>query len=154
MSFRWKKASFISALILGLSFSQTFAQTSTSPSPKPLAGPGMMKPPCENMMNQLGLTADQKQKIDAIMQASKAQADPIMQSMREKKTALMQYLFTPQATKEQALCKAKEISDLKYQLEGVFIDGILKAKCILTPAQQQKFLQLHQRKMMEMGPKP
>jgi len=160
MSFDWKKISFVSALILSMSFSQAFAQSSSSSASSGASKsttsntrPEIMRKGSEDMMKNLGLTTEQKQKIDAIMQASKTQADPIMQSIREKKSALMQYLFTSQATKEEALCKAKEITDLKYQLEGIWIDSILKAKCILTTEQQQKFLELHQKRMMQFGKK-
>jgi|GEM_PF-2725161 len=146
MYFQLKKAAFITALILTLFSFPSFAVEGQSPT---MDRPDMMKHHYESMMKELGVTPEQKQKLDAIMQESRTQADPLIKSMREKKRALMQYILTPQATKEQALCQAKEITDMKYQLEQIFINGMFKAKCILTPEQQQKFAELHQKKMMQ-----
>ncbi|MDD3012262.1 MAG: periplasmic heavy metal sensor [Candidatus Gastranaerophilales bacterium] len=148
MDIQWKKITFITALILTLFSFPSWAVEGQYPKQcKP--GTEMMKQHYESMLKELGVTADQKQKLDAIMQESRIQAEPVRKCMWEKKQALMQYIFSSQATKEQALCKAKEITDTKYQLEEIFINGMFKAKCILTPEQQQKFIELHQKKMMK-----
>jgi len=146
----WKKFTLITALVFALSSSSVFAAGGQDmKSGKPPCPPEMMKQHYESMMKELGVTTEQKQKLDAIMQESRTQAEPVAKCMWEKKKALMQYIFSSQATKEQALCKAKEITDTKYQLEEIFINGMFKAKCVLTPEQQQKFVELHQKKMME-----
>lgn len=148
MVIQWKKLTFISALILSLSSMSAFAQN-VQPQPMPPKS-DMMKQHYQNVVKELGLTADQKQKLDVIMQETRTQADPISRSIMEKRRALNQYIFSPQATKEQALTQARDISNLRYQLEETKINAMFKAKCVLTPAQQQKFAELHQRKMMEL----
>jgi Spy/CpxP family protein refolding chaperone len=153
MSIQWKKTALITTMIFTLSSFSAFAQQ--GPGMKSgMRSPEMMKQRCETMMKELGVTPEQKQKLDAIMQESMTQAEPVMKSIREKKKALMQYMMTSQATKEQALCMAKEINDLKYQLEQIRINSMFEAKCVLTPEQQQKFIELHQKKMMKFKQKP
>jgi Spy/CpxP family protein refolding chaperone len=147
MKNNWTKLALISALILNFMSLPAFAAEGQTVKSRGLASESM-KMHCETMMKELGITDEQKQKLDLIMSETKTQADPVAKCMMEKKKALMQYIFSSQANKEQAMCKAKEIADLKYQLEGIMINGMFQAKCILTPAQQQKFVELYQNRMM------
>jgi Spy/CpxP family protein refolding chaperone len=108
-----------------------------------------MKQKMDAMFTEIGVDCNQKQQIDAIMQNSRAQSKPIRKCMREKKKALMQYIMTPQATKEQALCLESEISQLHSQLHTIHINTMFEIKKILTPCQQQKMCDYHQKHMAE-----
>ena len=103
----------------------------------------------DDLLTQAGVTPDQKQKIDAIWQQSRTQAEPIKTCLHEKMKALFDYISCPQANKDQALAQAKAISDLKLQLETIRINAMFQAKCILTSDQQQKLSQLIKEKMQK-----
>lgn len=147
MKSNFTRAAIISALIINLFSSSVFAAEGQTMRSRGFMTEAM-KMHSETMSTELGLTQEQKQKIDQVMNDTKTQAEPIVKCMCEKRKALIQSIFCSQITKEQALCKAKEIAELKYQLEGIMIDGLMQAKCVLTPVQQQKFVELYQNKMM------
>ena len=116
---------------------------------KCMSGHHKMHEKFESMLTQAGVTPDQKQKLDAIWQQAKTQADPIRTSLFEKKKALFEYISCPQATKEQALSQAQAISQLQLQLETIRINSMFQAKCVLTPDQQQKLSQLIKTEMQK-----
>ena len=108
-----------------------------------------MKKKIDAMFTEIGVNCEQKQKIDAIMQDSKTKEKALHQCMHEKKKALGQYMMTPQATKEQALCLANGIDELHKQMHEIHINTFFEMKQVLTPAQQQKMAEYHQKHMAE-----
>jgi len=108
-----------------------------------------MKKEMDKMFAEIGVNCEQKKQIDCIMQNSKAQSRPIRKCMREKKKALMQYMMTPQATQEQALCMENEISEMHKQIHAIRINTFFEMKKVLTPCQQQKMADYHQKHMAE-----
>lgn len=147
MKHNFTKAALISALIINLFTNSVFAAEGQTGRTRGTL-PESMNIRTETMATELGLTQEQKQRLDQVMNDTRTQAEPIIKCMCEKRKALIQSIFCSQTTKDQALCKAKEIAELKYQLEGIMIDGLMQAKCVLTPTQQQKFVELYQNKML------
>lgn len=111
--------------------------------------PKEMKQKMDNMMKEIGITPEQKQKLDAIKEESRSKSEPVLKCLMEKKRAQMQYLMTPQANKDQALAQEKEISRLQEQLAEIRINSIFEMKNVLTPEQQQKFAEIQQKRMKE-----
>lgn len=108
-----------------------------------------MKQKMDKMFTEIGVDCNQKQKIDAIIQASKVKQEAIHKCMHEQKKALFQYMMTPNATKEQALCLENGISKLHEQSHELRINTFFEMKKVLTPCQQQKMAEYHQKHMAE-----
>lgn len=108
-----------------------------------------MKAKMDKMFEKIGVNPCQKQKIDSIFEASKATAEPILKCKMEKKKALMQYLTSPQATKEQAMAMEQEITCIHEKLAEIHINTMFEIRQILTPEQLQKMAKYHQEHMDE-----
>lgn len=107
--------------------------------------PQEMKQRMDEIFAEIGVSIEQRQKIDTIMQDSRTKEQLVHKCMHEKKKTLMQYLTDSQATKAQALIYTKEISCLHNQLSEIRIDSIFEVKKILTPQQQQKMAEYHKK---------
>lgn len=103
----------------------------------------------DKFLTEIGVTADQKKRMEAIHNDTKAQMKPLITSMFEQRKALMQYMATPAATEDQALAKEQAIEDIQGKMAQVRIQSMFKMKSVLTPEQQQKIAARMQQKMQE-----
>jgi Spy/CpxP family protein refolding chaperone len=103
----------------------------------------------DQLLDQVNLSAEQKQKVEALRKVDQAQVEPLMKTMFTKHHEFMEYLLNPTATKEKSEQKQAELSQLHQQLEQHHMDFIFKLKELLTPEQQQKLSTLHHEKMRQ-----
>jgi protein CpxP len=98
------------------------------------------------MFEQLNLTAEQKQELQASRQAQRAQREATMSSLKEKRKILQDALKSPMVTRAGAQAIADEIKALQAKQGDLRLDGIFAAKEILTPEQFAKFQQIKEEK--------
>lgn len=153
MEINWKKYIFSSILattfLFNVAYLPTFAYCADGGYAVDEPCHCHMKKRMDAMFTEIGINCQQKQQIDCIIQASKEKEDTLRKCKHEKKQALWQYMMTSQATKEQALCMENEISELHKQLHELRINTFFDIKNILTPCQQQKMHEYHQKHKAE-----
>lgn len=92
----------------------------------------------KQFLDEINATPDQRQQIEATNKNFESQVDPIRTELQQKRKALMEYLATPDATKEEALKQQAAIDDLKARQSQLMIDHTFNKKALLNPDQQQK----------------
>jgi len=105
-------------------------------------GPGQQQGHRSGMMEQLGLSAEQKQKVKALMLEGKTQSQTLSQQVQTKRQALMQYLKSSNASESKARAMNAEINDLQKQLSDLRLKTWFGMRSILTPEQLQKLSQM------------
>lgn len=104
-------------------------------------GPGMaagQDQQMDRLFNQLGLTDDQKAQIKAIRHKNMEANKPLRESLRTKHQELFALLKKPEANKDQAIAKQREINGLMNQLAESRINAWFEARAVLTPDQLKK----------------
>lgn len=119
--------------------------TTNRPMMRPRAGMGMMRDGwgmsdmMSRMKTELGLTADQSTKLDAIhkdfMNSTQSARDDIM--AKKKQMMDMWMSDSPDASAIKDL--ASQMETLKMQVRNSAIDHIIQARSVLTPDQRTKF---------------
>lgn len=93
------------------------------------------------MFDKLNLSADQKQKMQAVRDRYKDQISQRMQAVRQARQEL-QTMMSGTATASQIRDKNTQISGLKKQLDDVRLESTLAMREILTPAQRTQLAEL------------
>jgi Spy/CpxP family protein refolding chaperone len=96
----------------------------------------------EQIMSQLGLTAEQQSQLKALREQGKNEAKERYQQLRVKRHNLMTYLKSPKATEERALQLQNEVNALQNQMSAQRIHTWFQMRKILTPEQLQKLERL------------
>jgi Spy/CpxP family protein refolding chaperone len=96
-------------------------------------------------MQEMGFTQEQMDQIKAIQQKAHSQAQPLKQTLEQKRKEMMEYVSSPGATEAQALSKQREFAQLQNQLSELRIKTWFKMKDVMSPEQLQRYTQLHQR---------
>lgn len=94
------------------------------------------------MMQQLGLSQQQSQKIKALMQQGRTQSQALHQQLKTKRQALMQYLQSPDANESKARSLNAEINDIQRQLSELRLKTWFGMRAQMTPEQIQKMNQM------------
>jgi Spy/CpxP family protein refolding chaperone len=139
-----RRVSIVSVLVLSLGgavalasqnplFPQAVAQNPGEPSH---AGRGQPK-----LMDQLNLTADQKQKLQAIRSQYKDQISQRKQAVRQASQELRD-LMAGTASADQIRTKHQQLQQLRQQLEEVTFESTLASREVLTPDQRKQLAQL------------
>ncbi|MBE9185722.1 Spy/CpxP family protein refolding chaperone [Microcoleus sp. LEGE 07076] len=111
------------------------------------------------MFEKLNLSADQKQKMQAVRDRYKDQISQRMQAVRQARQEL-QTMMSGTATASQIRDKNTQITALKKQLDDVRLESTLAMREILTPAQRTQLAELMKQRReaaknrMQNGSKP
>jgi periplasmic protein CpxP/Spy len=97
------------------------------------------------LFEQLNLSADQKQKMQAVRDRYKDQISQRMQAMRQARQEL-ETLMAGTANTSQIRDKHRQIMGLRQQLEEVRFESMLAMREILTSEQRSKLAQLMQQR--------
>jgi len=103
------------------------------------------------MMQQMGLTSEQAEKMKALREQGKAQSQALQQQLKTKRQAMMQYMQSPDATEAQARRMHNELNDLQRQMGEQRIKSWFQMRTFLTPEQMQKMQQMRQQRMQHGG---
>ena len=111
------------------------------------------------MFDRLNLTADQKQKMQAIRDRYKDQVSQRMQAVRQARQEL-ETMMAGTANASQMREKHRQIIGLRQQLEEVQFESTLAMREVLTPEQRSQLAQMMQQRRqtaknrMQNGQKP
>jgi Spy/CpxP family protein refolding chaperone len=97
------------------------------------------------MFDQLNLSADQKQKMQAISDRYKDQISQRMQAVRQARQELAT-MMTGTATASEMREKHRQIIGLRQQLEDVQFESTLAMREVLTPEQRSQLAQMMQQR--------
>ena len=158
-----RRISAIAVLILTLG-STTAAIAVPSPIASPQTAPQNKAPNRlsgkeSGVFDQLNLSADQKQKIQAVRDKYKGQITQRMEAVRQARQEL-KTMMAGTASANQIRDKNTQITGLKKQLDDVQLESTLAIREILTPAQRTKLSELMKQRQeaaknrMKNSPKP
>jgi periplasmic protein CpxP/Spy len=111
------------------------------------------------MFEQLNLSADQKQKMQAVRDRYKDQVSQRMQAVRQARQEL-ETMMAGTASASQMREKHRQIIGLRQQLEEVQFESTLAMREVLTPEQRSQLAQMMQQRRqtaknrMQNAPKP
>jgi Spy/CpxP family protein refolding chaperone len=91
------------------------------------------------LADQLGLSADQKVRIQALFDSMKAEAVPLGAKLLEQEAALDQQLASRSVTPERLKAATKAIGVTQGELRDTHLKYHLRTAQILTPNQMQKY---------------
>jgi periplasmic protein CpxP/Spy len=97
------------------------------------------------MFEKLNLSAEQKQKIQAVRDRYKDQISQRMQAVRQGRQEL-QTMMSGTANTSQIREKHRQIMGLRQQLEEVQFESTLSMREVLTPEQRSQLAQLMQQR--------
>lgn len=113
-------------------------------------GPGgQMRGPGQ-MMSQLNLSKEQREKMQALMQKNRGAGQESRQALMQKREQLRTMMQSGSGSKEQAKALLGEINKLQSAQMSHRIDMMYEMKSILTPEQFQKFQATMQQKRGQM----
>lgn len=101
----------------------------------------------DRLFDELNLTADQKQKIQAIRKRNMEAAKPIRESLRTKRQELHTLIKKSDTTRDQAIAKHREIHALGNQLAEARLNAWFEARAVLTPDQLKALETVQPRRM-------
>jgi Spy/CpxP family protein refolding chaperone len=103
------------------------------------------RPQRDRWMDRLNLTAEQKQKIQAIHNQYKDQISQQQQALRQQSQQLRD-LMAGTASADQIRSKHQEIETLQPQLARSRFESMLAVREVLTPDQRRQFAEIMQQK--------
>jgi Spy/CpxP family protein refolding chaperone len=91
---------------------------------------------CKKIINELGLTADQKKKVDDILTKNQDERKKLMDSFREAKKQFLSTVVSAKEFDEAAFRKGfQQVSSIKENLAVLRAKMIPELKAVLTPEQ-------------------
>ncbi len=96
------------------------------------------------MMQQLGLTQEQAEKLRAIKEQGRAQSKALHQQLRSKRQALMQYIQSSNANESKAMAMQTELNRLQGEMSALRLKTFFQMRAMMTPEQMQKMQQMKQ----------
>ncbi|MBD1880306.1 MULTISPECIES: Spy/CpxP family protein refolding chaperone [unclassified Coleofasciculus] len=122
--------------------SQTIAQN--SPGARPQRGNK------DGLLQQLNLTPQQMQQMQAIRQKYRTQIAPRQQTLRQARQELAT-LMNSTASASQIRSKNQQVEELQQQLQKLRFESMLEMREVMTPEQRAKFVQLMQQRRQQKG---
>jgi len=108
----------------------------------------------ERFARDVGLSPTQAQEFDALRKSFEPQTSRIRDSLKEKRTRLVDKLMEPDANLEKLMAEVNEIESLQAELQKLAVDQMLKEKALLTPDQKKKFFSLISNRLCPEGRHP
>lgn len=93
---------------------------------------------------RLNLTPEQKTKMDAIHQESRAKIKPLFDAMKVEKQNLVQLQACATTPKETIAAEEAKVQQLRTQIKAIRKENFEKTQAILTPDQQKEFNKMHE----------
>ena len=98
------------------------------------------------LFEQLNLSADQKQQMQAVRDRYKEQVSQRMQAVRQARQELETMMSSATANASQMRDKHRQIMGLRQQLEEAQFESTLSMREVLTPEQRSQLSQLMQQR--------
>ena len=147
-----RRVSALSVLLLSLGGFVVLANPKPDFFP-PLMAQSFEGPPGHNwskprLMEELNLTQEQQQQLQAIRSQYKDQISQQQDELRQASEELRS-LMTSDADANQIRPKHQQVQQLRQQLEALHFESMLAMREVLTPEQRQEFAQLMERRRDE-----
>lgn len=104
----------------------------------------------EELQEQLDLSTEQRQRIEAIEQQSETETEGLHQQLREAKQQ-MQSLLSSEASTNELRQQHQQIQELHQQLEDSRFETRLQVREVLTPEQRTQLAELMQQRWERKG---
>ena len=92
----------------------------------------------KRFFNRIDASADQRQKLSAIIGQRADETRPVREQLRRKVLELNQMMVTDGVTEEQLVAKSHEVRDIRSQLMDDRFQSMLKVRAVLTPEQRKQ----------------
>lgn len=99
----------------------------------------------DRLMQQLNLTPEQQQQLQAIRERDQGQMRQQRQALHQEKQQLMQ-LMAGNATEAEIRTQHNQVKALQQQLGDARFESMLAMRNVLTPEQRSRFAQLMQQR--------
>ncbi|MBW4651106.1 MAG: Spy/CpxP family protein refolding chaperone [Kastovskya adunca ATA6-11-RM4] len=99
----------------------------------------------DRLMQQLNLTSEQQQQLQAIRERDQGQMRQQRQALHQEKQQLMQ-LMAGNATEAEIRTQHNQVKALQQQLGDARFESMLAMRNVLTPEQRSRFAQLMQQR--------
>jgi len=99
------------------------------------------------LQERLNLSEEQIRAIDARSEEMRSKTSPLRERLSEKRRDLTALLGEPELDRAKADAILKEISTMQTELEVLAFNNLREIKKILKPEQQERFLELYERKL-------
>jgi len=150
MSMRQFSAIAVLMLTLGTTAAATAATADPSPAqPETIAQnqrPNRSGGKENGLFEKLNLSAEQKQKMQALRDRYKEQVSQRMQAVRQARQELQTMMSSSTANASQMRDKHRQIMGLRQQLEEVQFESTLAMREVLTTEQRSQFSQMMQQR--------
>ena len=93
------------------------------------------------LLQQLDLTTEQSEQIEAIKEQSRTAGEPLREQMQTEK-AEMRSLLSSDATPEQLTQQHQQLQDLRQQAGDRRFETMLQVREVLTPEQRSQMAEL------------
>lgn len=142
--FNHKKPLVAAITLAVLSCSVPFMAANANPQEGPPKNHAAMEKRHDKMLEELGLSEEQKTQVKTIKKQGFENAKPVMEKVRAKRQAFDAYLKEPNATEAEAKAKSNEIGRLLQQLGEQRVSTTFQLKAVLTPEQFNKMMEKRQ----------
>ncbi|MGQ9664636.1 MAG: Spy/CpxP family protein refolding chaperone [bacterium] len=97
----------------------------------------------------IGLTAEQKVKIEEIETNTRKTIIPIRSQIEIKELDMNKEMKAEKPNKEKILKMAQEIHELEWQIKKAHLEEQVSIASLLTPEQREKMRMMHRKKMIK-----
>lgn len=105
---------------------------------------------CEMVLHEeIGLTAEQKAKIEEIKINTRKTIIPIRSQIELREIDMRKEMKSEKPNKDRVLKIAQEIHELEWQIKRAHLEEEIAIASILTPEQREKMRMMHGKKMMK-----
>ena len=104
----------------------------------------------DGLLQQLNLTQQQMQQMQAIRQKYRSQIAPRHQALRQARQELVT-LMNSTASASLIRSKNQQVEELQQQLQKLRFESMLEMREVMTPEQRTKFVQLMQQRRQQKG---
>lgn len=104
----------------------------------------------DGLLQQLNLTQQQMQQMQAIRQKYRTQIAPRQQALRQARQELAT-LMNSTASASEIRSKNQQVEELQQQLQKLRFESMLEMREVMTPEQRAKFVQLMQQRRQQKG---
>lgn len=93
---------------------------------------------------RLNLTQDQKDKMKAMHEASRAKIKPIFESLKTEREKLNQLKSCTTASKQEIKTQEEKVCSIRKEIRAIRKANFEQIQAILTPEQQKEFNKMHE----------
>lgn len=93
---------------------------------------------------RLGIDADTRKQMDAIFEASRAEAKPLEEKLRAGHQEMRDLLNEEAPDPDAVMAKVEELGALRTQLSKLRLTTLLKTRALLTPEQRAQMMAIHE----------